>query len=86
MDIHIAAQLLGVAAHEVSAVEHTAEGWIAVHEDMASHVTTRRLIPGADDAPPGGADDETPAAEEPGAAPGRKPRNRKAAGDDGTGA
>jgi len=46
LDTYEAAQLLGVAAYEVTSVEQDSEGnWVAVHEDYASHVTTRRLLP-----------------------------------------
>ncbi len=46
MDTYEAAQILGVAAYEVTSVEQDSAGnWIAVHEDYASHVTTRRALP-----------------------------------------
>lgn len=44
MDIYEAAQILHVAAHEISAVEQDELGWVAVHEDLASHVTARRRV------------------------------------------
>jgi hypothetical protein len=48
LDTYEAAQRLGVAPYEVTSVEQDSDGqWIAVHEDYASHVTTRRLVPPA---------------------------------------
>jgi hypothetical protein len=45
MDTHEAARILGVAAYEVLAVRHDAEGWWAHYEDMASHIRIWRHIP-----------------------------------------
>lgn len=43
------ARVLGVAEHEVLDVVHRAEGWFALHHDMASHDETwRPVTPPAD--------------------------------------
>ncbi|HEX8006702.1 MAG TPA: hypothetical protein VF482_09785 [Trebonia sp.] len=54
------ARVLGVAEHEVLDVVHRAEGWFALHHDMASHDESWRPV-----TPPGDAQAPTEPAAEP---------------------
>jgi hypothetical protein len=46
LDKEEAARILGVAAYEITEVEHRADGWWALQHDMASHVNIWRHVPG----------------------------------------